>query len=108
MNKLHTAIIHYVTEEGQPAEWHVSCAEHDDEQSMRAHAARFFPSMVVKSVDFEEEETKTTENGRLAGLILSFCGTLIARQGLNTGARQLTAEETVVEFQEFVREHNLG
>ena len=54
-NLRRTAIIHYVTDEGNPAQWRVACTEKDDERSMRAHANKWFPSMVVKHVEFEED-----------------------------------------------------
>lgn len=53
-NLRRTAIIHYLTEEGQDAIWQVACTNLDDESSMREHAHKFFPSMAVTTIEFDE------------------------------------------------------
>lgn len=58
INIRRTAIIYYTSASGQPAKWRVGCTSQDDEKSMREHATKWFPNMVVTGVAFEFEEKK--------------------------------------------------
>lgn len=59
-NLKRTCVIHYVTEEGMPATWQVACTEADDEKSMRAHAARWFPYMPITKIVFDDGPKEKT------------------------------------------------
>lgn len=54
------AVVHY-TADGSAQTWRIAAHEDDTEESVRAHAKRFRPSIVVDRVTFDDGDPENEE-----------------------------------------------
>lgn len=54
------AVVHY-TVDGEPQTWRIAATADTDEESVRAHARRFRPSITVERVTFDDGDPVNEE-----------------------------------------------